>query len=54
MAQDLKNWNPEDEAQWEATGKAIAMLIVPLSLWVTMLVTRILPRPRGKGALLAL
>ncbi len=32
----------------------IAMLIVPLSLWVTMLATRILPRPRGKGAMLAL
>ncbi len=32
MAQDLKNWNPEDEAQWEATGKAIATR----NLWISI------------------
>lgn len=32
MGQDLKNWNPEDEQQWENTGKAIATR----NLWISI------------------
>ncbi len=32
MAEDLKNWNPEDNAQWEAGGKAIAYR----NLWISI------------------
>ncbi len=32
MAKDLKDWNPEDEAQWESTGKAIANR----NLWISI------------------
>jgi NNP family nitrate/nitrite transporter-like MFS transporter len=32
MGKDLKNWNPEDPAQWEATGKAIATR----NLWISI------------------
>jgi MFS transporter, NNP family, nitrate/nitrite transporter len=32
MAKDLKTWNPEDEAQWEASGKAIANR----NLWISI------------------
>jgi len=32
MAQDLKNWDPEDQAQWESTGKAIANR----NLWISI------------------
>jgi len=24
MAKDIQHWNPEDEQEWAATGKAIA------------------------------
>mgnify|MGYP003655098774 CR=1 FL=1 len=32
MGKDLKNWNPEDPAQWEATGKVIAAR----NLWISI------------------
>tara|TARA_R110000868_G_scaffold325832_1_gene586696 strand:- start:1138 stop:2745 length:1608 start_codon:yes stop_codon:yes gene_type:complete len=32
MGKDLKNWNPEDPVQWEATGKAIATR----NLWISI------------------
>lgn len=32
MGKDLKNWNPEDPAQWEATGKVIANR----NLWISI------------------
>jgi MFS transporter, NNP family, nitrate/nitrite transporter len=32
MAKDLKQWNPEDEAEWEATGKKIANR----NLWISI------------------
>ena len=32
MGQDLRNWNPEDEAQWASTGKAIATR----NLWISI------------------
>lgn len=32
MGKDLKNWNPEDPAQWDATGKAIATR----NLWISI------------------
>ena len=32
MAKDLSNWNPEDPAQWELTGKAIANR----NLWISI------------------
>jgi len=32
MGKDLKNWNPDDPAQWDATGKAIATR----NLWVSI------------------
>lgn len=32
MAKDLSNWNPEDPAQWETTGKAIANR----NLWISI------------------
>ncbi len=32
MAQDLKNWNPEDEVQWASTGKAVANR----NLWISI------------------
>jgi len=32
MAEDLRNWNPEDEAQWESTGKKIANR----NLWISI------------------
>ena len=32
MGQDIKTWNPEDEAQWENTGKAIANR----NLWISI------------------
>lgn len=32
MAQDLKGWNPEDQAQWESTGKAVATR----NLWISI------------------
>lgn len=32
MAEDLRNWNPEDEAQWNSTGKAIANR----NLWISI------------------
>ena len=32
MAQNLKNWNPEDDAQWSLTGKAIAKR----NLWISI------------------
>ncbi len=32
MAKDLKIWNPEDETQWEASGKAIANR----NLWISI------------------
>jgi len=32
MGQDLKNWNPEDEAQWASTGKKIATR----NLWISI------------------
>ena len=32
MGQDLKNWDPEDPAQWESTGKKIANR----NLWISI------------------
>jgi len=32
MAKDLEKWNPEDEAEWEASGKAIANR----NLWISI------------------
>jgi len=32
MAEDLKQWNPEDPQEWEATGKAIANR----NLWISI------------------
>ncbi len=32
MGQDLRDWNPDDEAQWKATGKAIATR----NLWISI------------------
>ncbi len=32
MAKDLRDWNPEDPAQWQATGKAIANR----NLWISI------------------
>jgi len=32
MGQDIKNWDPENEAEWEATGKAIANR----NLWISI------------------
>lgn len=32
MAQDLKNWDPENQEQWESTGKAIANR----NLWISI------------------
>ena len=32
MGKDLKNWNPEDPVQWDATGKAIATR----NLWISI------------------
>ena len=32
MNRDLKQWNPDDEAEWEATGKAIATR----NLWISI------------------
>jgi len=32
MAKDLKNWNPEDEQQWNSTGKSIATR----NLWISI------------------
>ena len=32
MAQDLKNWNPEDAQQWESGGKQIANR----NLWISI------------------
>jgi len=32
MARDLRNWNPEDESQWEAEGKRIANR----NLWISI------------------
>ena len=31
MAKDLSNWNPDDQSQWESTGKAIANR----NLWIS-------------------
>ena len=32
MAKDLSNWNPDDQSQWESTGKAIANR----NLWISI------------------
>ncbi len=32
MGQDLRDWNPDDEAQWKSTGKAIATR----NLWISI------------------
>ena len=32
MGKDLRDWNPDDEAQWNATGKAIATR----NLWISI------------------
>jgi len=32
MAEDIKNWDPEDQAQWESSGKAIANR----NLWISI------------------
>jgi len=32
MAKDLQTWNPEDEAEWAATGETIARR----NLWISI------------------
>jgi NNP family nitrate/nitrite transporter-like MFS transporter len=32
MAQDIKNWNPDDKSEWESTGKTIANR----NLWISI------------------
>ena len=32
MAKDIKNWNPEDEQEWAASGKSIATR----NLWISI------------------